>query len=181
MKNIAILFVILTLGLTACEGPVGPVGPPGDAIVGTTFEFTGDFTASNNYELLFNFRENGIDPYESDVVLAYILWKTEDGLDYWRPMPQNEYFDSGAILRYNYDFTADIPNNRLVDMLVFLDGDVILSTLPTGYTHDQTFRIVVVPSDFLNSTNIDVNNIDDVLNSSDISFKDMGSLSFQLK
>lgn len=168
MKKITnILIAVSSLILVSCEVEVGPMGPPGESgengYIGTTFEFTDDFTPANQYELVFNFEDNGFVPYESDVILAYVLWENEDGLDYWRPMPQTTYFESGAILQYNFDFTADIPNDRIVDMAVFLEGDVDLSTLPSSYTQNQTFRVVVVPSDFVALKSVDVNDIKTIL------------------
>ena len=71
-KLVYILLIAAAMIVGACEGPVGPMGPEGPAggdFIGTTFEFTGNFTAANGYELLFNFRDNGFDPYESDVIL----------------------------------------------------------------------------------------------------------------
>lgn len=176
MKNLTLILLIATaLLLGSCEGPVGPPGEDGQVIVGTTFEFTGDFTSSNDYQLLFNFLDNGFDPYYSDVILTYILWNY-DGLDYWRPLPQTEYFDTGAILQYNYDFTADYDNDRIVDMSVFLGGDVIFSSLPSEYTQNQTFRVVVVPSDFLALKSVDVNDLNSILNSPDIQMKSLGKI-----
>ena len=177
MKRLtSILMIAMALFLGACEGPAGPPGQDGANLIGTTFEFTGNFTNANGYELIFNFLDNDFDPYESDVILVYILWKHEDGLDYWRPLPQTEYFDTGAILQYNFDFTADIPNNRIVDMAVFLSGDVDLSTVPSDYTRDQTFRVVVVPSDFLSLANVDANDLGSILNSPNIQMKSLGTL-----
>jgi len=176
MKKITIiLFIAIAAILTSCEGPMGPPGLPGepgeDAFIGTTFEFTGSFTAENSYELVFNFLDNGHDPYESDVILAYILWSEDDGLDYWRPLPQTVYFDTGAILQYNFDFTGDIPNDQILDMAVFLDGDIDFSTLSTDYTHNQTFKIVVVPSDFLALKSVDISDINTILQYPDIKLK----------
>ncbi|MCY1720622.1 hypothetical protein OU798_09730 [Prolixibacteraceae bacterium Z1-6] len=178
-KLVFILFIITASVLVSCEGPMGPMGPEGPAggeIIGTTFEFTDNFTAANGYEVVFNFRDNGFDPYESDVILTYMLWQTESGLDYWRPLPQSVYFNSGAILVYNFDFTADIPNDRIVDMAVFLDGDVDFSTLSSDYTRNQTFRVVVVPSDFLSKANVDVSDLNSILNSPEIQMKSLGKI-----
>lgn len=177
LTNILLIAVALLIG--ACEGPAGPIGPPGEDgynFLGTTFEFTGNFTPANDYQLVFNFLDNGFDPYESDVILAYILWTDDSGLDFWRPLPQTEYFLSGAILQYNFDFTADISNDRIVDMSVFLDGDVDLSTLSSDYTMGQTFRIVVVPSDFMSMTNADATDLNSILNSPDIQLKSLGTI-----
>ena len=178
-KISAVLLIIVATVLASCEGPIGPPGIPGEDgynFVGTTFEFTGDFTPANNYQLVFNFSDHGFDPYESDVILAYILWTTEDGLDFWRPLPQTKYFPSGAILQYNFDFTGDIPNDLINDMSVFLDGDVDLSTLSTDYTMNQTFRVVVVPSDFMSLSNVDASDLNSILNSSNIQFNSLGTI-----
>ena len=181
-KISAFLLIIAATILASCEGPVGPIGPPGVPgedgynFVGTTFEFTGDFTPANDYQLVFNFSDNGFDPYESDVILAYILWTNEDGLDFWRPLPQTEYFDSGAILQYNFDFTGDIPNDEIVDMSVFLGGDIDLPSLSTDYTMNQTFRVVVVPSDFMSMADVDANDLNSILNSSNIQLKSLGTV-----
>lgn len=178
-KITAFLLIIVATVLASCEGPMGPPGSPGEDgynFVGTTFEFTGDFTAANNYQMVFNFLDNGSDPYESDVILAYILWTNEDGLDFWRPLPQTTYFPSGAILQYNFDFTGDIPNDRIVDMSVFLDGDVDFPSLSPDYTRNQTFRVVVVPSDFMSMANVDASDLNSILNSSDIQFNSLGTI-----
>ncbi len=122
MKHFFPLIMATLFVFASCEGPRGMDGEDGEDgynFVGTTFEFTGNFTETNDYYLYFNFEENGILPYNSDVILTYILWTYEDGLDYWRALPQTEYFDSGAILQYNYDFTGNIDNDILYDMAVF--------------------------------------------------------------
>ena len=186
MKKIkSILFILAAIVVTSCEGPMGPPGMPGehgeDGFIGTTFEFTDHFTPANQYELVFNFEDNGFVPYESDVILAYVLWKNEDGIDFWRPLPQTTFFELGAILQYNFDFTADIPNDRIIDMAVFLDGDVDFSTLSTDYTHDQTFRIVVVPSDFLALKSVDINDISSILKSSELKLNTIEDVSFTIQ
>jgi hypothetical protein len=181
-KLTSILMIATALFLGACEGPTGPtgpVGPPGEDgynFIGTTFEFTDNFTDANDYQLIFNFQDNGFEPYESDVILTYILWTNENGLDFWRPLPQTTYFSSGAILQYNFDFTADIPNNRIVDMSVFLDGDVDFASLSSDYTLNQTFRVVVVPSEFLSIANVDANNLNSILNSPSIHMNSIGKI-----
>lgn len=179
MKKLSyILLIAVALVIGACEGSTGPMGPPGEDgynFEGATFEFTGDFIAPG-YQLVFNFLDNDYDPLESDVILAYILWKNEDGLDFWRPLPQTIYFDSGAILQYNYDFTGDFNNKRIVDMSVFLGGDVDFSTLPADFITDQTFRIVAVPSKVLNLKNVDINNINSILDSPNIKLKSLGTI-----
>lgn len=178
----AFLLIIVATVFASCEGPIGPMGPegaPGEDgynFVGTTFEFTGDFTPANNYRLVFNFNDNGFLPYYSDVILTYVLWINEDGLEFWRPLPQTEYFDSGAILQYNFDYKADYANDEIVNMSVFLGGDVDLTSLSTDYTMNQTFRVVVVPSDFMSLANVDASDINTILNSSDIQLNSLGTI-----
>lgn len=185
MKKLTSIIVAFTaLVFVSCEGPVGPPGIPGedgeDGFIGTNFEFTNDFTSGNQYELVFNFEDNGFVPYESDVILAYILWKNEDGIDYWRPLPQTTYFESGAILQYNFDFTADIANDRIIDMAVFLEGDIDLSTVPDSYTLNQTFRVVVVPSDFLALKSVDISDLDAILKSPNIEMKVLDKVELEI-
>ncbi|MFV0592623.1 MAG: hypothetical protein ACK5M7_14645 [Draconibacterium sp.] len=180
MKKLTnILLIAAAIIVSACEGPMGPPGLPGEDgynFVGTTFEFTGNFTAANDYQLVFRFQDNGYIPYDTDVILTYILWTSEDGLEFWRPLPQTTYFPSGAILQYNFDFTTDYANELINDMSVFLDGDVDFSTLSTDYTLNQTFRVVVVPSDFISQANIDVNDLNSLLNSPAIQLKSLGNI-----
>ncbi|WP_319482706.1 hypothetical protein [uncultured Draconibacterium sp.] len=179
-RKISAFLLIVVAGIFAsCEGPVGPPGIPGEDgynFVGTTFEFTGDFTPANDYQLVFNFNDNGFIPYYSDVILAYVLWTNEEGLEFWRPLPQTEYFLSGAILQYNFDYTTDYENDEIVDMSVFLGGDVDLASLSTDYTLDQTFRIVVVPSDFMSLAEVDANDLSSIMNSSNIQFNSLGTI-----
>ncbi len=178
MKRLFPIFLMLSVLFSSCEGPEGPKGDDGSDFVGVTFEFTGNFTAANNYQLLFDFESNGYLPYESDVILVYTLWESNSGLDYWRPLPQNVYFDDGSILQYNFDFTADITNNMIRDLAVYLDGTVDLTTVSSEYTQNQIFRVVVVPSDFL-STNIDVNELNAVLKAPNLSLQDLGMQSIK--
>jgi hypothetical protein len=104
------------------------------------------------------------------------LWTNEEGLEFWRPLPQTEYFLSGAILQYNFDYTTDYENDEIVDMSVFLGGDVDLSTLSSEYTRNQTFRIVVVPSDFMSLANVDASDVNSILNSASIQFNSLGTI-----
>jgi len=171
MKKLSTLLLFIALITVSCSDSIEAPPSSGDDFVGTTFEFTGDFTQTNNFQLFFNFEENGFIPYESDVILAYILWESDSGIDYWRPLPQTVYLSNGNVFDYNYDFAADITGNRILDMSVFLDGMIDFSTLPPAYTIDQTFRIVVVPSDFLKATNVDVNNMESIINSDQIRFE----------
>lgn len=168
MKTIkGILLALIVAIFASCEGPVGPMGPPGepgedgDALIGSIFEIEGDFTASNDYSLFFEF-PNTIEVFESDVVLVYILWEqTEDNsgqpVDVWRLLPQTVVLEEG-ILQYNYDHTFN-------DVQVFLEGTIDFNTLLPAEWQDQVFRIAVLPADYAKNNNIDVTDFSGVMKS----------------
>lgn len=149
MKKIVFLLAIVsTFVFTACEGDPGPPGPqgePGINILGKVFEATVDFTAGNDFRQLVTI-PSSIEVFESDVILVYWLEDVvSDGnggtLDIWTPLPQTIYLDTGGSFQYTF-------NHSFLDVLLFLQGDVDLTTLGNGFTNDQTFRIAVVPSEF---------------------------------
>jgi hypothetical protein len=171
MKKISLLFsAVLVLFLTACTGPEGPPGFDGQDgldgvnIVGQVIEIQGDFTAANDYSLLYAFPST-VEVLPSDVVLTYILWDEAPAsgggtIDVWRLLPQTLLVDQG-ILQYNYDFTQG-------DVSIFLDANFDLATLLPGDTDNQVFRIAVVPADFVSENIIDPNTFGDLLNTIDI-------------
>ncbi|MDF9797754.1 hypothetical protein OKW21_003017 [Catalinimonas alkaloidigena] len=168
-------FCALFCFLSACdgpvgpEGPIGPQGPPGEDgldgvnILGSVFEIEGDFSSENEYGFGFEFPEDEIEVFESDVVLVYISWEQievtdEPPINIWRLLPQNAFLDGGT-LQYNFDHT-------FVDVNIFLDGTVDLSTLGTEYTQDQIFRVVVLPADYSTSNarkDVDYSNYEEVI------------------
>lgn len=155
------LFSILLLGMAiffqACEGPMGPEGPQGPPGLDGGLEYslvierTIDFTAANNYFRDFQFNQP---IFESDVVLVYIEWDNANGRKIWRLLPQTVFFEEGA-LQYNFDFTD-------VDYAIFLETTFDPSILDNSWTRNQTFRIVVVPGEFINGR-IDYSNYEGVM------------------
>jgi len=162
MKTITGIFLVFALAVMAsCVGEPGPPGrdgidgrdgQDGESFLGAVFEIEGDFTSENDYSLYFEFPQTTT-VYESDIVLVYILWEQAeddygDLLDVWRLLPQTVVLDDG-VLQYNYDFT-------FLDVLVFLEGTLDLSTLLPAESDDQVFRIVVLPADYAISSTLDV-------------------------
>jgi hypothetical protein len=151
-KLTTILLSAVALLIGACEGPAGPMGPPGqdgDYFIGSVFEIQGDFTPGNNYTLYSEFPSN-VEVYESDVVLAYILWETADGLDVWRLMPQSVFIRNDEVygeIVYNYDYT-------LADVQVFLEFTIPENELLPAETDNQIFRIAILPADFVAKNNV---------------------------
>ncbi len=150
MKRITVFFLILTvIVFTSCEGPMGPPGLPGEdgnTLLGTIFEMDGDFKASNNYELYFDF-PSSFKIYDTDVVLVYILWDVVNvngkQTDVWRLLPQTIVLNEG-IIQYNFDYTVN-------DVRIFLETTIPVSQLLPAETQDQVFRIAVLPADFVAS------------------------------
>jgi hypothetical protein len=171
MKTITkLLFLSVLVIFAACQGEPGPPGrdgidgrdgQDGESFLGAVFEIEGDFTSENDYSLYFEFPQTTT-VYESDIVLVYILWEQAeddygDLLDVWRLLPQTVVLDDG-VLQYNYDFT-------FLDVLVFLEGTLDLSTLLPAESDDQVFRIVVLPADYAISSTLDVTDYDQMMKS----------------
>lgn len=127
-------------GPTGAQGPQGIPGQDGGIELAKAFEIITDFAPSNEYSLV---EPYGFDVFPSDVTLVYILWDTDaDGNELWRMLPQTAYLDNG-LLTYNFDFTSS-------DVNIFLDGTVPnFASVPDSYLLDQTFRVVVVPAEFV--------------------------------
>jgi len=169
MKNLGRFFSVLIafISLSSCEGPTGPPGPPGfdglDGvnILGTVYDIVGDFNPSNNYSLFSVFSQDvpGLEVFETDVVLVYILWDQIDDptgpIDVWRLLPQTRLLQQG-ILQYNYDFTFE-------DVSIFLESDFNLGSLGSGDTNNQVFRIAILPADGAGKRNLDTSNMQEVL------------------
>ena len=146
MKNVFLLLAITTsIFFTSCEGDPGPPGEPGINILGQVFERTVTFSAGNNFEQLINIPAS-LEVFESDAILVYWLEdvvpdNSGGTIDLWSPLPQTIYLNDGGSFQYTF-------NHSFADVLLFLQGDVDLTTLGNGFTTDQTFRIAVVPSEF---------------------------------
>lgn len=143
MKKILILpLIVISLFLTACEGPQGPPGPPGyDGIniLGQVFEVTINLNENNNFQRVVTI-PSSIEVYESDVILVYRWEGTFDGADIWTPLPAT-YFSLGDTFLYTF-------NHTFFDVKFFLDGNFDLTELGSEWTNDQSFRIAIVPAEF---------------------------------
>ena len=152
MKKLLSLLVVASIFFVSCssDGEPGPPGPPGlDGvnIVGQAFEVNVDFLESADYSIFAEIPSN-IEVLDSDIVLVYWLEFEDNGNDVWNLMPQTIYFDDGQF-QYNYNHTA-------FDVNIYLQGNIDLSTLGDRYTQEQVFKIVVLPVDYAENTNIDV-------------------------
>ncbi|TDI81791.1 MAG: collagen-like protein [Bacteroidetes bacterium] len=164
MKKIFLLFAIAgSLIFSSCEGDPGPQGAPGINILGQVFEVTVNFTAGNDFSRLVTIPSN-VEVFESDVILVYWLEDVvPDGtggtIDVWSQLPQTIYLDGGGSFQYTF-------NHTFIDVLLFLQGDVDLTTLGSGFTIDQVFRIAIVPSEFADANLT----MEQIMNSGDFVF-----------
>lgn len=172
MKKIFTLAAFALFALASCsnEGPRGPQGPPGpageDGLDGLAYTFeetlTFDyFPDSNLYSRFITIPDNiaTVNP-EADAVLVYrleIVVANDGGeLDTWSLIPQNFFLEQGT-MQYVYNHTAN-------DVEVIIDGNFDLSTLDARFTDNQTFRVVVVPSDYAQTSGVDVSDLEAVMN-----------------
>jgi len=178
MKKISTLLLFSVFALTSCgddgaigpQGPQGPQGPAGaDGLIGTVIDLQGSFTSADDF-LSLDFNEEGIEVFESDVVLVYI--KTgEDGeagglpVEVFSMLPHTEFID-GQILQYDFDFT-------FFDVQIFLKGTFDFDALDSSYINNQIFRIVVVPAEFAQTSGIDMSNMNAVMHALDIQPEDI--------
>lgn len=155
MRKLSLLF-ILAITLIACEGPEGP---PGVNIVAQSFEATINFQGPD-YSAIVPYPAD-IEVFPDDMVLVYILWDQDTGLDgnpidIWRLLPQVSYTDVGEF-QYNYDHTN-------ADARIFLDAPDLstLDNLLPADLNNQIFRIVLLPNEMA-TDDLDITDYDAVM------------------
>ena len=159
MKKIFTLLFISIFTLTSCgnDGAIGPQGPPGadglDGLdgLGYTFEETVTFDYFSNenlYSAIIQISDDIATAHpEADAVLVYRLEVQTDDIgdfDTWSLIPQNFFIDEVKTIQYVYNHTPS-------DVEVIIDGNFNLSTLDAGFTENQTFRVIVIPSRIFSS------------------------------
>ncbi|GGD93197.1 collagen-like protein [Planktosalinus lacus] len=159
MKKLFFTLAISIFFLSSCEGPQGPPGLDGINILGQTFERTVDFQYNNQsglQEVLIEI-PNSVEVYESDAILVYRLeGQLPDNVDLWSLIPQNFFLGNGDIIQYVY-------NHSFFDVQILIDGNFDLFTLGPAFTQNQTFRFVVVPSNFASTSGVDINDYNAVM------------------
>ena len=192
-KLIPFLFVLALLFTQACKGPEGEQGPPGPAgpagtpgatgpqgpagtsAKATTYDISGwTFTAEDDWQLGLSFAAQEMTVGAHDAVLVYRFYNAyEDDqgevVPVWEPLPAT-YFRQGGIFQYGF-------LNTTREIVLFITGQLDLSTLEADYTTDQIFRIVVIPADPANGRiikpNIDYKNYNEVAKYYNIQEKDI--------
>ncbi|MFB0909869.1 MAG: hypothetical protein QMA99_02750 [Flavobacterium sp.] len=144
MKKINMIVAVIGMILiSSCEGPAGPPGFDGqdgfdgqEGLIAEVFEETIEFNSSNDYKVTFPLNPK---IYSGDNLLVYQLVNENGGIDTWALLPQIYYFEGGTA-QYNYNFSFD-------QFSILLDASFPLNQLPTSFTLNKTFRIVIVPGD----------------------------------
>lgn len=162
MKKILLTLATAVVLFTSCEGPQGPPGLDGINILGQTFERSVNFqyNSSNNLQQATVSIETSQRIYDTDAILVYRL--ESEFPDEWSLIPQNFFLSGGDIIQYVYNHSLE--NNFRFRVNLFIDGNFNLSTLGPGFTQNQIFRFVVVPSDFAVTSGVDVQDYNAVMN-----------------
>lgn len=161
------------------QGPQGPAGEPGSQTMAKIVDLEGDFTEENSFSFFLDFEEEGIEVFDTDIVLVYTKVGengTVDGqpVEVWRQLPQTYYTADGEELQYNFDYT-------FFDCIVFLDGSMPyeeFSNLDPSWTEGLVFRIAVVPADFAADHSEDLDTFNSVmtqLNKENLPVKNLNS------
>ncbi len=169
MKKIVTLLFVSVFAFTSCsdDGAVGPQGPPGIPgedgvnIVGQTYETPAvnfEYFAETNYYSALILIPAEIEILPSDAILVYRLEVLEDEggqFDAWSLIPQNFFLEQG-IIQYVYNHTDG-------DVELIIDGNFDLSNLDNGFTQNQIFRFVIIPSDQALSADVNISDYNDVM------------------
>lgn len=158
MKKLFLLFAFIAVGaISSCEGPQGPAGQngtPGFSAESEVFEVANvSFNSTNNW-----FTTYGLNPtiLATDNVLVYELVNTNDNIDTWALLPQIYYFDAGQA-QYNFNFSYD-------QFSLFIDADFDMNLLPSTFTQNKIFRIVIIPGyTAKGSSEVDFENYNEVI------------------
>ncbi|MBA3985612.1 MAG: collagen-like protein [Flavobacteriales bacterium] len=172
MKNYIFFLFIAAAVFTSCEGPQGPPGfdgQDGGLFVGQTFERTVNFqyNANSNLYLATLSVETSLQLFDTDAILVYRL--ENDFPDEWSMIPQNFFLGGGNIMQYV--FNHSLENDFRFRINLFIDGNFDLGNttiLGPGFTQNQTFRFVIVPSDFGITSGVDVSDYNAVVNALDL-------------
>jgi len=142
-KIILLLAVAATTVFTSCtEETIVQETVEENFFLAQTFETTTTLNFNSSTDLYESeFITYPFEVFESDAVLAYRLEEVVNGTDVWTQLPHNFFLGNGDIIQYVFTHT-------FIDVQVLIDGSYNPNTLSTDFTDNQTFRFVVVPSEF---------------------------------
>lgn len=167
MKKILALLLVTTLIFVSCEGDQGPPGEEGlPGIQGQVFEVENvNFvyeSESNLYSAPFALEDyTSFDLIEQDGLLVYRYGELRDIegniVDGWELLPAEVFDENGTSFTYgfsHFEFDAEVR----------ITSDYDISNLGAGYTQDQIFRFIIIPSDWAPEAEVNINNMEEVMN-----------------
>ncbi|WP_109300844.1 hypothetical protein [Aquimarina sp. AU474] len=151
MKKIFTLLCLATFIFSSCSSD----DDTDFDTIGSTFEITGTFNTANNF-LVEAVVPDNINVFDSDVALVYVLDPTNSTaqVDVWEPLPRTFFFNGGGFAQFQFNFIFNAQQN-IASVEIFLESDD-LTALAADITDNQAFRIVIVPSAFAQSTDINL-------------------------
>lgn len=173
MKKIFLLFAMAgTVAFTGCSSD----DDQPQVIQNNYPEFVASAFELNNVDLTFEpstgrfeyLTELGQELYPADVVLVYRR-VAELNTMVWQQMPRIQYIDLGNedLDEVDYDF-----NFTRQDILIYSTATFNLINEPS-FIDNQSFRVVIVPADFLSGSRIDLNDYNAVMNRLNIKESDV--------
>jgi len=143
-------------GPEGVPGPQGPEGPPGAELLPAVIDVGPiNFNAGNNYEAFWDI-DADLAGYESDIVLVYLHYSTENNVKIYRSLPLVVNHGTG-FFQFGFDYT-------MYDVRFFLAGNVDLSTVSNSWTQNNIFRVVILPAENLTrKAHVDLTNYEEVV------------------
>ncbi|MGO4708090.1 hypothetical protein AB4Y90_03015 [Chryseobacterium sp. 2TAF14] len=141
MKKIIpfIMLAFVSVFTVSCDNDDDVQYVDNDTIAGV-IEITRNFQYNSSTDQYFI--NQSISMLDSDMALVYRLKDTSGTNDVWEQIPKTVYFSNGNEIDYDFDFTKN-------DVQIYIGANYDIATTPQ-FLNNQTFRIVLVPADFLN-------------------------------
>ncbi|MDN3674075.1 hypothetical protein QWY99_13520 [Flavobacterium branchiarum] len=176
MKKIITLFAIIGLvAFSSCEGPEGPIGPPGfDAPLPQAFQINNvDLVRKTNFKYEFSNAFAAYvdgDLFNDETVLIYRkIGQINSATPIWQLIPKTTNFDNGDVVDYFFDFSK-------VDFLITVIGSFNLNEVP-DFIRNQTFRVVIMPSALMKAS-VNKNNYSEVMSALNIKESQVQNINF---
>ena len=156
MKKLRGWLLMVMIGITACEGPMGPAGPPGRD--GTeTLWWIKDFTVTSRmwelvgspdeigsyYRCIFDVPDLTAAIYDDGGIICYYRYVDDFGDEVQTPLPYTYYdmvIENGVEFPYSVQFSYDVTPGSIAFKLVFSD----FFTGEFGPPASCKFRLVMV-------------------------------------
>lgn len=171
-KIITLLAVFGILSFQSCTVTDNDPGIDNDTIP-QAFEIKNknfSYNASDGFYIYDTFNNRlGGDLYDDETVLIYRLTGTlNSSTPIWQLIPRTIYLSGGREIDYDYDFSKK-------DFTIYASGNYDLELTPE-FLDNQTFRIVILPSNLLSS--VDKNNYNEVMTVLKINESQVQSVTF---